>query len=448
MASGMRATMDGIPAGLINEEEEKPMKKIVTLLLSLILTVSYCAAFAQETTISFAIHVSNCEEQEPAVWGVLQAFQAANPDVKIEMIENITEDHITQMKLKAQNNELPDIFWCTEGDVAEYRDNGYLLALNDFLAANPGVDGAISEAIKECYAGDDGMIYGLAYTSLVTGFYYNKAIFDECGIAYPGDDTTYGEFLEMAEKIKAAGKTPLTQGTMTNYSVWGYLDSLLRYGYSENVDKLVAREESAAIFTGLFEKLYELGEKGAYPENMSTMDYFEAKNLFTSGNAAVFTSGQWDALEVGQALGEDAGFWWGMTFEDSAYSQKTINQFANAPFVVSAKVGEDEAKKEAVYRFLSFYYGPEGSAILLENSNMPAANYEGLSFENDNPAFKAISQALTNGNPSPSAANPVASLSTIVNEPFYDALCSLMLNNITPQEAVEAIDAAFDEAAM
>ncbi len=59
----------------------------------------------------------------------------------------------------------------------EYGENGYLLPLNDFLSQNPDIDSAIPDAIKNCYAGENGEIYSLAYTSLVTGFYYNKAIF-------------------------------------------------------------------------------------------------------------------------------------------------------------------------------------------------------------------------------------------------------------------------------
>ena len=426
----------------------KITKRILSLVMVLMMAVTICASASAEgqTTITLAIHVANCEEQEPAVYAAVKAFEAANPDVKVELIENASEEHITQMKLWAQTGELPDIFWSTEGDVPLYAENSYLLPLDDFFTANPEVDAAISDALKNCYVNANGEIIGIAYTSLVTGFYYNKAIFDKCGVAYPSDTTSYADVLAMIDTFKAAGVTTFAQGAMTNYSVWGWLDALCRYGYAENVEALKAGEASSAVFAGLFDKLYEMGQKGAFPANMATIDYFEAKNQFTTGQAAIFTSGQWDAAEIGAALGDDAGFWWGMTFDDTEYSQATINQFANAPFVVSSKVGEDEAKKEAVYRFLAFYFGREGSAILFENSNMPAANYEGLEIQNDNPAFIAISEALGNGNASTTAANPVATLLTSINEPFYDALNSLMLNNITTDEAVATIDAAFAEA--
>ena len=73
------------------------------------------------------MHVSNTQEQEPAVYQAIQAFQQENPDVKIELVEHLTEEHNKQLKLWAQSGELPDIFWCQEGDVLEYGENGYLL---------------------------------------------------------------------------------------------------------------------------------------------------------------------------------------------------------------------------------------------------------------------------------------------------------------------------------
>ena len=65
--------------------------------------------------------------------------------------------------------------------------------------------------------------------------------------------------------------------------------------------------------------------------------------------------------------------------------------------------------------------------------------------ENTNPAFAAISEALATGYASTTASNPVASLTA--SETFYDAMNSLMLGNITTEQAVASIDTAFAEAA-
>ena len=162
------------------------VRKLFALLtvVALLLSMAAVASAEENVTITLAIHVANCAEQEPAVYAAIQAFQEANPDVTIDLIENASEDHITQMRLWAQTGELPDIFWCTEGDVPEYGNNGFLLPLDEFLETYPEVSGALSDAMKSCYVNENGEIIGLPYTSLVTGFYYNKAIFDEYGVEY------------------------------------------------------------------------------------------------------------------------------------------------------------------------------------------------------------------------------------------------------------------------
>ena len=145
----------------------------------------------------------------------------------------------------------------------------------------------------------------------------------------------------------------------------------------------------------------------------------------------MFNAGAWDAATVTESLGDDVGFWWGPTFSDSAYSQSTINQFANAPFVVSSAVADDAAKKDAVYRFLQFFYGKEGAAIMNDYSTFSTANYDDLDSDNDNAGFASAS-----------FAQPVSSLSSSVAEVIYDSIQSLISGSFTVDDAVADIDAA------
>lgn len=107
-------------------------RKIACLLLSLVLLFSLAACAGNpggadstasdngspesggapaQTTITFAINVGNCKEQNPEYYYAIQEFMKANSDVKIELIENATEEHNSLMQLYASTNELPDIFW-------------------------------------------------------------------------------------------------------------------------------------------------------------------------------------------------------------------------------------------------------------------------------------------------------------------------------------------------
>lgn len=396
----------------------------------------------KETTITFAINVGNCKEQNPEYYYSVQKFMEANPDIKIELVENATEEHNSLMQLYASTNELPDIFWLYEGDASTFQENGYLLALNDFFEENPDISAAIADPLETAYSDNDGTIYGIPCSTFITGLWYNKAVFDSCGIPYPTDDTTYEDLLAMVETIKENGYVGIAQGALTNYSLWCWLGSFNRYGYADKIDAVMSGELSFAEFRPLLEKLAELGEKGAFPDNYATIDYFEAKDLFKTGSVAMFDAGAWDAATVTEALGEDIGFWWGPTFDDTDYSQMTVNQFANAPFVVSSAVADDAAKKEAVYRFLKFFYGQEGASIMNEYSTFSTANYTNLDSTNDNVGFMEVAKALGNGNESASCAQPVSSLPSSVTEVIYDSVQSLITGSMSVDDAISDIDAA------
>ena len=129
-------------------------------------------------------------------------------------------------------------------------------------------------------------------------------------------------------------------------------------------------------------------------------------------------------------------------FNDSDYSQATINQFANAPFVVSSSVGDDAAKKDAVYRFLQFFYGKEGATIMSNYSTFSIANYADMESDNETVGFQEIIKAMGNGNASASSAQPVSSVTSSVSEVIYDSVQSLITGSIGVDDAISDVDAA------
>ena len=74
--------------------------------------------------------------------------------------------------------------------------------------------------MEDVFATDD-VQYGLPYQCTVEGFFYNKELFDNAGVEYPTDDTTYEEFIEMIAKLKESGVTPIAIGSKNSgYAMW------------------------------------------------------------------------------------------------------------------------------------------------------------------------------------------------------------------------------------
>ena len=292
---------------------------------------------------------------------------------------------------------------------------------------------------------NDGKVqYGLPYQSNVQGFFYNKDLFDKAGIAYPTDDTTYDEFLDMIAKLKNSGVTPIAIGSKNSgYSMWEFNEFFSRYGWEDNEKSYTGDKAkySNDDMNACFEKIKGLADAGAFPENMATIEYFDAKQLFNEGKAAMFGTGQWDCAEFDKNVGEHIGFWWGPKFGDSSYEQNIAMKVPAAPLVVSSAVKDNDKAKEALYAFLKYYYGEEAAKISYEGSIFPATNYDGIAATDSQYAMNAMITALGNGWETPKAA-PDQTVTPAVQEAMYDAIFGVMQGTYSPKDALKNMDSA------
>ncbi|MEE8736051.1 ABC transporter substrate-binding protein [Bifidobacterium subtile] len=399
---------------------------------------------AGATIIKFGINVANPAQQEPATDAIVKAFNKANKGkYKVEFDAADTETHNKNMKLAASDGSLPQVFWVEGSQVKEFNDAGVLLDLKDFLKQNQEVKTALKGS-EEAFKDGKGVQYGLPYQSNVQGIFYNKSLFDEAGISYPTDDTTYDEFLAMVKKLKDSGVVPLSIGSKnSSFAMWEFNIWLSRFGWGDDIGSILAGQKTFADsgVSKAFTKVKGLASTGAFPDNMSTIEYFDAKQQFNEGNAAMFGTGQWDCAEFDKSLGDKIGFWWGPKFPDSKAMQNIDMKVPSAPIAVAGTVADNDAIKEATYAFLKFYYSKDAAALSYANSMFPATSYAGLEPANDKYAMTAMSEALNNGWKSPVSA-PDLTVPSAVQSSLYDGLFGVMQGTYSPMEAVSKMDEA------
>ena len=435
----------------MNSKRLKKWCSVAMVSMVVVGTLSGCGSSGKESSkegdggevvIDFGIHVANPKEQESVTYNIVQAFNEKNAGkYKVEFQAADTESHSKNMKLAASDNTLPEIFWLDASEAPEYSNAGVLLDLNDFLNENTEIKDALG-GMESAFTDDNGQ-YGLPYQCNVQGIFYNKELFDKVGVAYPTGETTYEDMLA---KFKENGITPLSIGSKNSgFAMWEFNETLARYGWEENIDSILAGDKkfNNEDLVTCFEKLKGLAEAGAFPENMATIEYFDAKQLFNEGEAAMFGTGQWDCAEFDKNIGEKIGFWWGPTFTDSDYDQEVAMKVPSAPIVVNAEVAEDEEVQEAVFEFLKFYYSKEAAELSYEGSIFPATNYEGMSATDTQYAMNAMLDTLASGWDSPSTA-PDLTVTSAVQEALYNSLFGVMQETYTPEEALDLMDEALE----
>ena len=389
-------------------------------------------------TFTFAEHVANIEEQAPQVYAVVQEFMKQNPDIVIDMTGSAQDEHTQKIKLASQSNTLPDLFYSLKGDADAMAEAGLLADISaDITDDQEFVDGFLPGMLDVMEM--DGAIYGLPAEIFCNGIWYNKALFEECGLEIP---VTYDDLIHCAEVFNEKGIVPMARGTKDVWSSWSLMTMHARYGFFDHIDGIFKgtdnwQNDDYLLF---YEKLQDMSEKGMFPDNAASLGYWEATEMFLGGKAAMFDSGAWDTKKFDESeLKEDIGFWWGPTFSDGIGNQELSMKAPSHPYCVSAKTKEEEPEKyQAIIKFLKFYYGPEGTAIIArDNQSVPVTRYEGDA--ESYPVFAKVMERMNDDWESPETC-PNMTLPGQFETTYFESMAGVINGIYTPEEALRYMD--------
>ncbi|MCB0234085.1 MAG: carbohydrate ABC transporter substrate-binding protein, partial [Anaerolineae bacterium] len=139
---------------------------------------------------------------------IIPAFNKEHPEIEVIFSPSAPAEYNGALNAKLEGGAAGDLITCRPFDASlALYDAGYLAPLTDL----PGMEG-FSTVAKSAWTTDDGSTtFCVPMASVIHGFIYNKAIFDELGLSEP---TTVDEFYAVLDAIKADGKVPaLDMGT-------------------------------------------------------------------------------------------------------------------------------------------------------------------------------------------------------------------------------------------
>ena len=430
-------------------------KRVISVLVmsALLLGLTACGSSGNSTdkkedknagngkiTFTFAEHVANIEEQAPQVYAVVQEFMKQNPDIVIDMTGSAQDEHTQKIKLASQSDTLPDLFYSLKGDADAMAEAGLLADISaDITDDQEFVDGFLPGMLDVMEM--DGAIYGLPAEIFCNGIWYNKALFEECGLEIP---VTYDDLIHCAEVFNEKGIVPMARGTKDVWSSWSLMTMHARYGFFDHLDGIFQGTDNWLNddYLLFYEKLQDMSEKGMFPDNAASLGYWEATEMFLGGKAAMFDSGAWDTKKFDESeWKEDIGFWWGPTFSDGIGNQELAMKAPSHPYCVSAKTKEEEPEKyQAIIKFLKFYYGPEGTAIIArDNQSVPVTRYEGEIDSESYPVFAKVMERMNDDWESPETC-PNMTLPGQFETTYFESMAGVINGIYTPEEALRYMD--------
>jgi len=223
------------------------------------------------------------------------------------------------------------------------------------------------EVIVDAFVEEAGSLKGIPYQPYTSGIFYNKAIFEEAGIEE--EPETWEEFLDVCEKIKEAGYSPLALDDA--YVLYNYGYHLARYigqdgvkelctegGWAESEEALKAAEDMVYLIENEY---FESGAPGIYPASENTMGYDES---------AMIVMASWTPNEVQQNT--EAEIEWGMFNYPTVEGGKDEQTVANIGGQALA-ISKDSKNAEAAFDLIMMITtGEYDQKISLATNSIPA----------------------------------------------------------------------------
>ena len=179
-------------------------------------TSEEAAATGEQVTIKLANWDTSTQ---PAVTQLVEAFEAANPDIKVEIIDVPSADYTTKLSVMLNGGSDVDAFYIKDADtMIGLAQKGQLADLTPYIEAD-GIDLADFNGLAENF-NVDGKQYAMPARTDYYIMYYNKDVFDAAGVAYPSNDWTWADFEEIAGQqepiVVAQGLSQIGYGFLTD----------------------------------------------------------------------------------------------------------------------------------------------------------------------------------------------------------------------------------------
>lgn len=401
------------------------MKKMLSVLLAAMLVLLAIPAMAEDQVITV---VTWDATTTPYLIAQKEAFEAANPGIKIEYVDVASQDYAVKTTTMLEGGDKSDVYMIKEIDnLINWQAQGFAAPLDTADYDMSGFAGT------EANYAVDGVQYAIPFRSDFWVLFYNKDLFDAAGVEYPTNDMTWDQYAELAKKMT----NPEKEIYGTHYHTW--LSAVANWAVCDGVNTLADKEYSDLLY---FYKLYQdLEDSGAC---MSFADLKAAglhySGAFANGNIAMMPMGYWYVSTlIGYNKDGTCNFNWGITAVPHLDGVPAGSSFGN---LTGAMINAKSENKDLAWKYISWLGGPEGSKATASTGARPAWVSEdvaaAMSSVEGFPADETSKGALLPvfvGMEWP-VAEKVADIKTIVNEEHS----MIMAREITPEDGIEEMN--------
>ncbi len=257
-----------------------------------------------ETTLT----IESWRNDDADLWTnqIIPAFEKDHPDIKVVFNPTAPTEYNAALNSRLEGGSAGDLITCRPFDASlDLYKKGYLTSVNDL----PGMEN-FSDVAKVAWSTDDGKTaFCVPMASVIHGFIYNKAIFDELKLTIP---KTVDEFFAVLDKIKADGNyVPLDIGTADQWeaATMGFQNIGPNYWKGEEGRKALIAGTAKFTDKPYIDTWAQMAKWAPYlADGYQAQKYPDSQNLFSLGRAAIYPAGSWDITTFEKQGGDQLKF--------------------------------------------------------------------------------------------------------------------------------------------
>ena len=337
------------------------MKKFVSILLVLMMVFSIAITAAADDSVTINVVTSyggddgNRKNFEAAV----KAYEEATGNKVNDGSATSNEEWKAKVLTDFETGSEPDVlFYFTNADAEPFVSAGKVVSIEEIRAAYPEYADNMKDSMMAVAA--DGKQYSVPSSGYWENMFVNKKVLEDCGVAIPGPDYTWEQFLADCETIKAAGFTPIACSLFEVPHYWFEFMVMNNGTVANHLDVPASVDDEAGQkwVKGLND-IKDLYERGFFPANTLTASDAETVELFNAGDAAFLIDGSWKVGYFTQNAADINDF--AIAYVPAKGDRKASEAIGGISmgYFITTKAWNDPAKREAAVKFVEMLTSDE-----------------------------------------------------------------------------------------
>ena len=253
----------------------------------------------------------------------------------------------------------PDVlFFFTNADAEPFITANKVVSIDEIRAEYPDYAANMKESMMATAA--DGKHYSVPSSGFWENMFVNKTVLEACGVAMPGPDYTWEQFLADCQTILDNGYTPIACSLFEVPHYWFEFAVMNNGTLADQLEVPTLNEDGTLHDDAVSQKwvaalndLKDLYERGYFPKNTLTASDAETVAMFGDGEAAFLIDGSWKVGYFNENHGDELENY-SVSFVPGKGERKATEAIGGISmgYFITRKAWDDPAKREAAVKFV------------------------------------------------------------------------------------------------